>query len=317
MALVTVTAYANALATNVMARDLEFLLAQRPFMRQLCAYKGDILGRGSAVIKVGQIDYGDTADEVAEGASTSSTNITTATYSLTPARYAIERDISDLVGMASGTGFLDPRSLAEFNFVALMRGFDGALCSAAGALTNTVGSTGVDMTVTDWFSAVQQLTTTRAVGPKAAVFAPNSFNELQSDLRGEVGPYQLDTSVQAIVADASGGNFVGRLSGVDIWVSSQCAGTANGGADNGNFMCLLPGGTMDAGGRRLGSACFGYAEGSPGPTVIDGARVMSGTTVYTDISRDNQAASTRIVSNYFFAVGVAEEDKGVGIFTDA
>ena len=44
----------------VLARELEILFHQRPFMRLLCSYKGDIRGRGTSTLKIGQVNPGDT-----------------------------------------------------------------------------------------------------------------------------------------------------------------------------------------------------------------------------------------------------------------
>lgn len=301
---VYVSAQGDTLATHIMARELEFLLHQQPFMRMLAAFKGDTKGSNSDTLKVGQIDHDDIAEAVAEGSAVSAnTAITDSSYTLTPSRQAIKRVLSNLMAGVDGTGQFNERALAEYNFAAVMKRFDAMFGTAMSSFTGTAGSTGVNMIATDWFTAQQTLRTRRATGQLAAVLHPTQFNDLQVDLRGEVGPWQLRMDVQEAVATSSGENFVGTLNGIQIWLSDQVP-DANGGLDHGGGMLQI-------------QSAIAYAEGSQDAVTLAGGRIMApGGTVYTDLETNIDKAEVELVTNYFVAVSVAEAGRGIKIITD-
>jgi len=313
---VYVSAQGDTLATHIFVRELEMLLHQKPFMRRLCSYKGDTRGSNSATLKIGQVDHDDIAEAVAEGSNVSdNTAITDASYTLTPARKVIKRVLSNLLAGVDGTGLMKEVALANYNFAAVMKKFDADVATALASLTGTAGSTGVDMKASDWFTAQQTLRTRRAAGKKAAVLEPTQFNDLQNDLRGEVGPWQLDMDVQAAVASTSGENFIGTLNGIEIWLSDQVA-DANGGNDHGGGMFEIP--TMQGpDGRMVGPSAIAYAEGSPEQVSLAGGRLLApGGVVYTTIQDVGDSGDVAIWTNYFEAVSVAEAGRGIKIITD-
>lgn len=311
---VYVSAQGDTLATHVFARELEFLLHQRPFMRGLCGYKGDVSGSNSDTIKVGQIDHDDIAEAVAEGSAISgNTGITDSSYTLTPSRQAIKRTLSDKMAIVDGTGKFSELALAEYNFAAVMKRFDAMVGTACASFTGTAGTSGAAMTADDWFTAQQTLRTRRVSGPIASLLYPEQFNQLQSDLRGEVGPWQLRDDVQEAVATASGENYLGTLNKVQLWTSDQVP-TANGGTDSGGAMFRVP---ATFGDRTVDpEAALGYAEGSPKPQRMAGGRTMApGGVIYTDFDLDLDKADGLMVTNYFVAVAVALAGRGIKIIT--
>lgn len=303
------SAQGDTLATSIFVRELEMLLHQKPFMRQLCAYKGNVKGTGSDTLKVGQIDHDDIAEAVAEGSAVSqNTAITDASFTLTPARQAIKRILSNKLEIIDSTGLMNAPALAAYNFAAIMKRFDAMVATAIASLTGTAGTSGQPMTADVFFTAQQTLRTRRVVGKLAFLGAPKQHNDLQSDLRGEVGPWQLRTDVQEAVANSSGENYLGSLNGIDLWCSDQVA-TANVGADHGGAMMLVPG----AGNSE---AALAYAEGSPDSVNLAGGRIMApGGTVYTDLDIDIDKADIQMVTNYFVAVAVALAGRGIKVIT--
>jgi len=141
---VYVSAQGNTLATNVLRRELEFLLYQKPFMRRLISFRGSTQGSGAIVVKIGQIDYDDVAESVNEGSAVSgNTALTTGTYSLTPGRIAIKRVLSDLLAGIDSTGMMNEQALAAYNFAAIMKKMDALVGTALASLTGTAGTSGV------------------------------------------------------------------------------------------------------------------------------------------------------------------------------
>lgn len=310
-------ALGDLLATNVYSFTLRRLLRQKPFMRGIARYDGDIRGSGSGTKKQSQIDQDDVATAVAEGAGPSNTALTSASYTLSPARQAIQRTLSDLAELIDATGLLNPFALAIYNFTAVMKAFDALFCAAFPSLTGTVGTTTINFTADDWFSMKQTSITRNWSGRKIFVGYPQQFADLQDDLRGEVGPWQLDLQVQAAVRSSRGESFKGMLDDVEIWTSDQVP-TANGGADsNGAFLSFDD--TFDPELGVQGGAAIAYAEGTPSPAALGRERITApGSPVYTDVGggTDANLGESTIVTGYFVAAGVAEAGRGISVVTD-
>jgi hypothetical protein len=310
----------NFLVTNVMARRLEMLLHQRPFMHRLCRYIGDTRSSGSNQIKQGQIDDDDIGTSVNENSAISgNTDITSGSYTSTPGRIAIKRTVSDILQGIDATGQLNAVALAQYNFNGVQRGFDALVAAATPSLTGTAGTSGVAMSVDDWFTAQQTLVERNIDGPMAALLHPHQWTNLQTDLRGEVGPWQFDPQVAAAVRNSTGQNYKGMLNDVQIWTSTQVA-DANTGADHDGSMFQIPDeSTANAAtGKFDGDAAISYSEGSPEPvTLIPGTRVMApGGVVYSTLTADGDKANQAVVTNYFAAAQVADANKGIKIRTD-
>lgn len=310
----------DLLATHVMARRLEMLLFQKPYMKRMCRYVGDTRGSGSTTIKQGQIDDDDIGESVAENvAITGQTAVADGSYTVTPGRIAIKRRVSDIIQGIDATGRLNGAALANYNFGAVQRGFDALVCAAIASLTGTAGTSGAPMTADDWFTAQQTLVERNVEGTLACVLHPHQWTDLQDDLRGEVGPWQLDTQVQAAVRNSSGRNFKGLLNDVQVWTSTQVA-DANTGADHDGGMFQIPEeSTFNAAtGKFDGDAAFGFGEGSPQEvTLIPGTRVMApGGVVYSTFTADADTANQDVVTNYFAAVSVADALKGIKLRTN-
>lgn len=313
------SAQGDTLATHVFAAELEMLLHQRPYMRRLAKFAGDTRGSNSTTIKIGQIDHDDIAEATNEGSAISAnTAITDASYTLTPGRQAIKRVLSNLLAGIDGTGLMNEATLAEYNFAAVMKRFDALFGAAHASLTGTAGTSGAPMTVDDWFTATQTLRTRRVTGKLAANLHPHQFNNLQTDLRGEVGPFQLTEEVQAAVATSSGQNLVAYLQGIPIFTSDQVP-DANTAADHDGALFKIPeDASVDSDtGKYMGDAAIAYAEGSPNPVTMAGGRIMAADgVVYTDLDIDVDKGDVHIVTAYFVAVGVADAAKGIKIRTD-
>lgn len=312
---VYVSAQGDLLATSILAKWLEYLLHQMPFARRLCAYRGDTRASGSAAIKVPQIDDDDIGEVVTEGNSPSANKaLTDGSYTLTPGRITLKRVVSNRLMGIDATGILNEIALARYNFNGIMRGFDALVAAAIASLTGTVGTSGAPFTADDWFTAQQTLVERLVEGKLAAFLHPRQWTELQTDLRGETGPWQLNTNVQAAVASSNGKSYKGTLNDVEIWTSSQVA-DANGGVNHGGGMMQIPQDAADQG--ATGDAALSYAEGSPEPvTLIPGHKVMEpGGKVYSTFTANGDTDDVAIVSNYYATVGVADANKGVKINT--
>ena len=298
---IRVSTAGDLLATSILAKELEVLLHQKPFALDLMVFRGDVRGSGSDTIKVRQIDHDDIGEVVAEGASVSgNTQITDASYTLTPARIAIKRTLSDLAGIVDSTGLLDEVALARYNFSAIMKGVHALFAASTQSLTGAVGTPGAVMTATDFFSGQQTLQLRKANGRVIFHGHQHQFNNLQVDIRGEVGPWQLVPATQEALS-FKGDDYKGMLNGIELWTSDQ-APDVGGGTDHGGAMFV--------------KGAIAYAQGSAKGVQMRGRLIDGGGVIYTDFDYNVDSAESSLVSNGFFATGVAQAGLGVKVITD-
>jgi hypothetical protein len=171
----------------------------------------------------------------------------------------------------------------------------------ASGFSTSVGSTGVDLTVANFYAAIFQLQLNSADGMFTAILHPQQINDLISSLRSETGPGQYLATSQDQV-QAKGPGFRGNLFGVDVFSSANGINTANAGADRLGMM-IAPG-------------AIGVATATAAP-ILGGATIASQSPILVELERDASSGSTIIVGSAF--VGVAELDdlRGVGILSDA
>ena len=287
--------------------EMGMLLADRASIRLHPAISNysDLAGRGSTVLKIplfGLDGYDSMAATNAnEVTAVGNTAITTAAPTITIARYALARERSDLYQMTD-PGYLNVEALARDGFGGYDMAVTTAIAALASGFSNSVGTSGVDLSVDDWFSAIFQLEESSVDGQLLAVLHPVQTSNLQASIRLEGGAIQFVSATQEML-QAKGQGFIGQFAGVDIFKSSKVA-TANSGADRAGMM--------------VGQGAIGFAAGSP--TAISGLGgfvVPNGTEVMTEFERAAKAGLQSIVSSAFFGVSELQDGKGVGIITDA
>ncbi len=289
----------------VLAAEIRLLLADRASLwrNPAIAYLGDQSGSGSTVRKVpfaGLSGY-DSMAAIAENASATDTAITDASVNLTIARQVLQRSISDLANLTDSVGLNVARLAQDAVGSAEMR-FTEMICAAGAGFTTVAGSTGVDMSVNDWFSAQFALTQASATGPAICVLYPTQWTDLQTSLRAEASNLIAFSPPDRELLDLKGQGYVGSFNGVDCYVSTKVP-TANAGADSAGFMAV--------------QNAIGYVEGSV-TSIRGGSEVIpiAGTPIFTEISRDASGALTKLVHNYYVGTGVLQDGMGVAIITD-
>jgi hypothetical protein len=179
--------------------------------------------------------------------------------------------------------------------------FQNALCDVIDGFTATAGSTGVDMSVDDFYSAQFALTLASVPGPYIAVLHPRQLADFQSSLRAEYGATQFVQATQDML-NIKGQGFAGAFNGVDVFVSSRVP-TANSGADRAGAM--------------FGRGAIGYVEGSPYPIVgAPGVVTPAGSPVVVEFDRVIGGGTTSILASNYLGIGKLQE-MGVSIITDA
>lgn len=293
-------------ATEALHQEIQLLLADRASLRGHPAILqfGDLAGSGSTVRSVPffGLDGYDEMEAVNENASVSRTDPTDASADITIARQALRYSISDLNNMVDSVGLDVERLAASMVGAAEMR-FTSMICGVLDDFTSTVGSTGVDLDVDDFYDAIYTLEEANANGPFTSVLHPVQVTDFQNSLRAEGGAVQYKAATQDML-EAKGQGFIGSFAGVDIYKSSKVP-TANTAADRAGAM--------------FARGAVGFAEGTPRPMAMFGGQLVlaAGTPILVEFDRTPEGALTDIVGSYYVGVQKLQDALGVSIITDA
>jgi len=295
----------DARLAAALSMDMQLIIADRfsLYGHPAIMYAGDAAASGSTAIKVPipSLNGVNRFAAVAENASVANTALTLTSVTVTIARQALQRSASDLANLTDSVGLNNAALVTDMVGGAYMR-FTEQMCNILDDFTATVGTTTVDMSVDDWFSA--DFTLTQASVPKMGrlgVLYPVQLTDLQNSVRAESGAFQYRSDVQGFLA-AGGPGVIGSLLGNDIAASSLVP-TANAGADSA--------------GALFGPGAVVYADGTPAP-IRGGSEVVfpAGTKIYVEIARDPSGALTNITGNYMVGVSILQQAAGVSIITD-
>ncbi len=291
----------NVRLAAVLSLEVSLLLADRASLRghESIVDYGNIAGSGSETIRVPLLglDGYDAMASTGEAAAPSATALTYESPSITVARYALQRGITDLAAMTnSGAGPSIEMLAADFAG-AYDKAVTTAICALFSSFTQTAGSATVDLSVDDYFDAIFQLEQANVNGRPMAVLAPVQVADLQNSIRQEGGALQFIPATQAML-EAKGQGFVGEFAGTDIFKSDQVA-TSTG----------RQGALYVRGG-------IGYAEGRMNPSPLLGSQVTASGPVVVDVDRSNGSVSTLTGSGYF-GCAILQNAMGVLIETDS
>jgi hypothetical protein len=265
-------------------------------------YLGSINGSGSDVsqIRFAGLDGTDAMATVTDGAACSATAVSLDSASITVARKCILRQITDLAVMTGmGPGDLNPATLAASVVGEYNKAFMTDLGTAVAAFSTTVGTSGADMTVDDYYDAVFQLELNSVPGPFFCLLAPRQLADFQTGLRAEGGAAS-SASMTFDMLHIKGEAYAGSFLGVDIWKSSNVTTTG-----------------ADVEGGMWGVNCIGYKTGDisvpPGAIMTRPER-----DVVVEFARGPGAASgyTQVLGHAYYGIGILEQARGVGIVTD-
>ena len=264
---------------------------------------GNLNGSGSSALQVPVVGLGgyNAMAAVADGSAASNTAITTGAATITIARQALVRQISDLAQLTSnGPMNVTVEALAEDMVGAFNKRVTAMLCGLSSGFSTSVGSTGVNLSVSTFYDAIFSLQLT-ANDSFMAILHPQQINDLVSSLRSETGPGQYLAATQEQV-QAKGPGYRGSLFGVELF-GSTLVPTANAGADYLGYM--------------FSKGAVGYATGSAAP-VRGAADVIlpAGTPIVVELGRSAEAGLSTIVGSAFVGVAELDDARGVGIVSD-
>lgn len=258
---------------------------------------------GSLTIKTSEISWNgaDQLAAVAEGASVANTALTDTSYTVTVARYAKAYSPTDFARMTDVHGILSPQSFAMDALTSAAMTLTNLIAALASGYSQSVGSSGVNMTVQNFFDARALHDINNVQGDLLAVLHARQYNDFLDSLRAETGALEFYAPTAEMIA-MRGTGYKGRFLDCDFFVSNQCA-TANSGADRAGMM--------------IGRGAVLWAEGThaPDPAVV-GFDLLGGR-VRLEFDRDGRAAETAVITNRVLGVTEGIDLAGVGIITDA
>jgi hypothetical protein len=299
----------NARVSAVLHRMIELKLADRAELYKAPVFLnfGSLNASGSSALQVPVVGLAgtDLMAAVGDGSSVSNTSVTSSAATITIARQALRYDITDLANatnpLAGGMG-VGVEGLAESMAIAFGMRLTQMIAALSSGLSQSVGTTGVALSVATFFDAIYKMQLNSNDGTFAAVLAPQQINHLINSLRSETGPGQYVAATQDQIA-AKGQGFRGNLFGVDLYTSSTVP-TANAGADRLGMM--------------VATGCIGYATGTAAPIQGAGGIILpAGSQVVVELERDAASGLTKIVGSSFAGVAEIQDLKGVGILSKA
>jgi hypothetical protein len=169
-----------------------------------------------------------TASDLTEGTDASNTAVNTTSTSVAADEAGIMITVTDMLLNSAGIGGLEPYATELGK--ALANKIDTDLLAEVSDFSNSVGTTGVDMTEANFLEAIYTLEAGNATGPFACVLHPIQVNDLRVALSATTGAIWGGPSAPA----ADLGAFA-SLYGVDVYKSTNCA-SVNIDADRQGFM---------------------------------------------------------------------------------
>ena len=265
------------------------------------SFLGDISGRGSDTSKLPRVALNAFTATAAENTATTNTALTDASEDIAVVRHSLVREISDQAGAtARGLDDVSVELLARNMVFENEQGWMTILAAATAAFSATAGTTTVDLTVDDIYSAIATLQIASVTGPYFGMLHPRQIADLQTSVRAEGGAAQWKSDHQALLAMKDQG-FVGEFLGINFFQSSFVP-TANTAADRA--------------GAIWGAGAVGYQTLTP--RNVAGAAMSQGNDILTvELQRPDRAGTTLVVGHSYYGISILEQARGVAVITDA
>jgi hypothetical protein len=292
----------DLVVAEVLHKELSFLLHDPTDLR-VTMTEMPWSAMNTTSMKVGQITPNDVMTAPGEFTDPGNTALTDDSYNLTIAQYRLIRAVSDLAQVVNVDGSVNIALLAQLMVESANRTLTSMLTALFTSLSNTVGTTTVNLDVDDIYDAMFQLTASLAQPPFYCVLYPVQYTDFQSSLRGEGGAVQFQ-SATADMLNLRGPGFKGTWNNIEFWTSDTVP-TANAGADSNGAM--------------YSKAAFTYAEADIVAALapyVPKYETPMGLKILVEEERDARKGMTDIIGHYYPAVSEALDGAGVGIVTD-
>ena len=295
----------NLRLAAMIENEVRAILADTASIRNSGAllFAGDVAGIGSKVMRMRYADWGAATPfaTAADGADVSASTLTPSTADITVGRSALRYDITDLAAM-TGLGLdIDPFSIAQKMSMSAEARINEIIFATFGSAANSVGTSGVDMSVDDFYDAMFQLESEDNDGQFYCVLHPQQLSDLRDSLRSESNNALAFSPATEDMLMAKGQGYAGRFGGVEIFKSSY---------------------VNESGGNKIGAMMsrggVAYAVGTPRPLAGAGVEIRpAGTPVVVAFQRDESAGLTEVMGHLYCGAALTEDARIVKIVTDA
>lgn len=295
----------NLRLAAMIENEVRAILADTASIRNSGAllFAGDVAGIGSKVMRMRYANWGAATPfaTATDGSDVTASTLTPSTADITVGRSALRYDITDLAAM-TGLGLdIDPFSIAQKMSMSAEARINEIICATFASASNSVGTSGVDMSVDDFYDAMFQLESEDNDGQFYCVLHPQQLSDLRDSLRSESNNALAFSPATEDMLMAKGQGYAGRFGGVEIFKSSYVEESA------GNKI----GAMMSRGG-------VAYAVGTPRPLAGAGVEIRpAGTPVVVAFQRDESAGLTEVMGHLYCGAALTEDARIVKIVTDA
>jgi hypothetical protein len=302
---ITYTGKGDFFIAAALNRMLYENIVDRTDLSRTVTYYGSANGAGSTASKISKATFDDpmVAANTDEVTPIGNTDLGTGSATITVARQALSRDLSDIYQLI-GEGGPSPdaaRFASDMADAAVLRITD-MICALFGSLSSIVGVSGVNMALDDLYEGLYVLIRARAGGQKIFVGSPQQVTDLIDSIRNEgqkLTPPDA-TDLLSRLGNQENWGFHGTFAGVQIWSADSVV--TNGPDSEGGLY------TEKAFGLRDGVPQAAMTAAAPGSFM---SATPNGSPVFVEFERDAKAGLTSIVGNLY--VGVAEIDDAHGV----
>jgi len=295
----------NLRLAAMIENEVRAVLADMASIRNTGAllFAGDVAGIGSKVMRMRYADWGAAQPfaSATDGAEVLGATLTPSTVDITVGRSALRYDITDLAAM-TGLGIdIDPFTIAQKMAMSAEARINQIICATFTAASNSVGTSGVDMSVDDFYDAMFQLESESNNGEFYCILHPQQLSDLRDSLRSESNNALAFSPATEDMLAIKGQGFAGRFGGVDIFKSS--------------FVNEVTG---DKVGAMMSRGGIAYAVGTPRPLAGAGVEIRpAGTPVVVAFQRDESKGLTEVMGHLYCGAAITEDARIVKIVTDA
>tara|TARA_R110000787_G_scaffold74187_2_gene165057 strand:+ start:2726 stop:3643 length:918 start_codon:yes stop_codon:yes gene_type:complete len=213
-------------------------------------------------------------------------------------RYALRHDVTSWAQMTGGG--LDPFAISQYLMMSAIATASDVIAGTFSSFTDSVGSSGVDLSVDDMLDAIFKLENANN-SQFAAILHSVQFADFRQSLRSESNNAFAFAPASMEIMKAKAPGYVGEWGGVQIYKSNRVTEAT------GNKI-----------GAMIGANAIGYVLGTPQNTQLgDGSIIAQGTPAIIEWDRKPAFDMTSIIGNLYIGANVVEDTRGVKIVTDA
>lgn len=261
-------------------------------------YAGSITGSGSNVKKVAEVGLMgyDLLSTVTDGSAVSNTALTDGSVTVTVVRKSKVYQPSDLARLVDATGMININAFAQDAVVSLSATLASMVANVMDDYTTVVGTSGADLTFSDYLDAVTTLEIAKVQGPYFSMLAPIQYGDVRKDVAtASGGAVQFSAAGQGLLSGMVGIGLKNSLiDGVALFTSAHVP------TSGGNYL----GGMCGAGGLVWADGVVPY-DGDPNAIQLADGKIL--------FERDRTATYglTGYVSHAYLGVSKGIDTAGV------